>query len=553
MHEDRVDAGNGGLAVYRCRSVAASACACALLAGGYARADAAPGALSPAAAQWWADIGVLAADNMEGRLTGSSGYLRAADYVIARFKSEGLKPAGVGGYLQTVAFEQQTVNQAASSAALSTADRTVTPLQVGADILISAGGAPRPSRITAPLVFIGYGLHLPAQGYDDFDGLDLKGKIAVVLSGGPANIPGPIKANARFVRQALLGHLGAVGMITLTTAHQIEIPWVRQKLLAGRPGMYLADARLRDAKDGFFTASFDPQTSQLLFQGAGHSYAELCALADESQPLPRFELAQGLRAAVVAHRERLSSPNLVAKLPGRDHALAAQYVMLSAHLDHLGLGEPINGDPIYHGAMDDASGVAAVLDIARRLRSAAQPPRRSILFLIFTAEEMGLLGSHYYAVHPTVPKGSIVADLNFDMPLPLWPLRSVIAQGEAESTLGALAGEVARDSGLMLLPDPLPDRNTFIRTDQFSLVREGVPALAFKFGFAKDTPEFKIEHDWRATRYHSPADNLQQPGVLQEEAAKLDAFVAALALRVADADTRPQWLPTSIFDREPAH
>ena len=195
-------------------------------------------------------------------------------------------------------------------------------------------------------------------------------------------------------------------------------------------------------------------------------------------------------------------------------------------------------------------GVAAVLDIAHRLKKAKHRPRRSILFVIFTAEEKGLLGSHYYVMRPTVtPGNSIVAELNFDMPLPLWPLKSVLAQGDGESTLGADARAVARENGLALIADPLPDRNSFIRTDQFSFVREGIPSLAFKFGFEKDTPEFRIEHEWRATRYHSPNDNLQQPGVLKNEAVKLDAFVADIALRVANADGRPDWLPTSIFRR----
>jgi Zn-dependent M28 family amino/carboxypeptidase len=194
--------------------------------------------------------------------------------------------------------------------------------------------------------------------------------------------------------------------------------------------------------------------------------------------------------------------------------------------------------------------VATVLDIAHRLKHGPKP-RRSILFLVVTAEEKGLLGSHYFARHPTVPKDDIVADLNFDMPLPLWPLTKVLVPGEAESTLGADARTVAAEQGLGVAPDALPDRNVFIRTDQFSFVREGIPALAFKFGFAKDTPEFQIEHDWRANRYHAPSDDLDQP-VMKEEAVKLDAYVAALAARVANADARPTWLATSIFRPEAA-
>jgi Zn-dependent M28 family amino/carboxypeptidase len=510
-------------------------------------AAAAPETLSREAGQWWADIAAIADDSTEGRLTGSRGYLRAADYVMSRFKAEGLQPAGVKGYLQPIAFEQQIVDQSASTGELVSADGSATPLRIGEDALIPAGGARRPPQIDAPLVFIGYGLHLPGQGHDDFEGIDVKDKIAIVLSGGPADVPGTIKASARFERTALLGRLGAVGILSLTTPHQIEIPWARQKLLARQPGMYLADASLRDTPDNFFSANIDPDKAELLFKGSGHSFAELCALADASAILPRFILPQHIRATVAASYESLSSPNLVASLKGSDRQLASQFVAVSAHLDHLGVGAPADGGRIFSGAMDDASGVAAVLDIAHRLKKASHHPRRSILFIIFTAEEKGLLGSHYFASRPTVPRSSIVAELNFDMPLPLWPLKGVLAQGDGESTLGADARAVAQERNLTLVPDPLPNRNSFTRTDQFSFVREGIPALAFKFGFAKDTPEFQIEHDWRAMRYHSPEDNLQQPGVLKEEAVKLDAFVAALALRVANEDARPEWLPTSVF------
>jgi Zn-dependent M28 family amino/carboxypeptidase len=227
--------------------------------------------------------------------------------------------------------------------------------------------------------------------------------------------------------------------------------------------------------------------------------------------------------------------------------LKSEYVVVSAHLDHLGVGEPINGDRINNGAMDDATGVAAVLDIAHRLKNGPRP-RRSVLFALFTGEEKGLLGSHYFAVRPTVPKKDIVADMNFDMPLPLWPLKSVYIPGETESTLGADVRAIGAEQGIAVVPDPLPDRNVFIRADQYSFVREGIPSLFFKFGFAKDTPEFKIEHDWRATRYHSPSDDLEQP-MLKEEALKLDAYVAAVTARVANDDKRPQWLPGSIFNR----
>ncbi len=498
------------------------------------------------AAQWWADIAALADDRMEGRLTGSAGYLRAADYVVSRFREEGLKPAGPDGYLQPVSFEQQLVDQTASSLELVGPDGSATPLPAGDASRIGAGGAPLAEAVDAPLVFLGYGLHLPAQGADDFAGMDVKGKVVVVLSGGPADISGPIKADARFKRTELLGKLGAVGVITLTTPHQVEIPWSRQILLSSQPGMYLADAKLRETADGFVSIAVDPDKSELLLAGSGHSFAELSALSDASRPLPHFALPLRLKAHIVATRSAATSPNIVAKLDGRDAKLKAQYVVVSAHLDHLGIGAPINGDAIYNGAMDDASGVATVLDIAHRLKH-GQRPRRSVLFLIVTAEEKGLLGSYYFARHPSVPQESLVADFNFDMALPFWPLKKVFAPGEGESTLGADARQVAMAQGLEMAEDALPDRNVFIRMDQFSFVRVGIPALAFKFGFAKASPEFQIEHDWRANRYHAPSDDLQQPGVLKDEAARLDAYVAALTLKVANADARPEWLPSSIF------
>jgi Zn-dependent M28 family amino/carboxypeptidase len=503
--------------------------------------------LTPRAQRWWDDIKVLANDSMEGRQTGSQGYMRAAEFVIERFHAEALTTAvPIHGFEQPVAFETQKINQQASYAYLLRPDGSGRTLKSGETILVSAGGGPRPAQITAPLVFAGYGLHLPKAGYDDFRGIDVKGKIVVVISGGPDKLPGPLKAAARAERVKFLGQSGALGLITLTTPKQVEIPWARQKLLSGQTGMYLADKTLRETPDGMYLASVDPEQAQMLFEDAPYSFAQLAAQSDGSGPMVSFDMPLRLKAGVVADHGEVHSPNLIAKLEGSDPNLKDQYVVVSAHLDHLGVGAPINGDAIYNGAMDDASGVASVLDIAHRLRLGPRP-KRSILFVIVTGEEKGLLGSHYFAANTIVPKGSIVADLNFDMPLPLWPLKSVIAQGDGESTLGETARQVAAAQALTVAPDPLPDRNSFIRTDQFSFVKAGVPSLAFKFGFAKGTQEFQIEHDWRANRYHAPSDDVNQPGVLKNEAIKLDDYVAGIALKVADTPAAPQWLATSSF------
>jgi Zn-dependent M28 family amino/carboxypeptidase len=502
---------------------------------------------SQRAERWWGDVSALADDGMEGRLAGSPGYDRAADYVVGRLKRIGLRPAGNQGWFQPVAFEEQFVLAAQSRAMLVGANGE-TALSIPGDLIISRRDAARPQLVDAPLVFVGYGLHIPEAGHDDFAGLDLKGKIAVYVSGGPEALSGAIKSDARAQRARLLQARGAIGMLALTTPNAVEIPWSRSIGTASQSGMYLADTRLRQIGDGFFAGELNPERSAILFTGSGHDFADIAKLADASAPVPRFVLGQSLRAEIATRRAPISSKNIVALLPGHDRRLKSEYVILSAHLDHLGVGEPIAGDRIFNGALDNAGGVATLLDIAQNLKARGARPKRSILFVFLTAEEKGSLGSRYFARRPTVPRDAIVADLNFDMPLPIFPLKSVIALGAEESSLGALAKASGDSLGLPLVPDPLPERNTFIRSDQYSFVRQGIPSLAFKFGFAKDSPEAQTEKAWRAARYHGPSDDLSQP-VDKAGAIRLNDFVADLALRTANTAERPAWLANSFFSR----
>jgi Zn-dependent M28 family amino/carboxypeptidase len=492
---------------------------------------------------WWAHIRYLASDDMRGRLTGSPEYDRAADYVIRKFKAYGLKPAGADGWRQPVSFVEQRVAAERSSAVL-VANGAEQPLRLGPDIILGAR-LPQPAAIEAPLVFIGYGLSIPKSGHDDFAGLDLKGKILVAVNGGPAELPGSVKSAARSAATwRAAERAGALGLITLPTPKSMDIPWARQMTLAGLAGMYLADPKLQETAGPRFTATFNPAEAEKLFARSGHSFAEILQLADAGRPIAGFPLNLSLRAKVAAESRTVRSPNIIGVLPGADPAHARQYVVVSAHLDHLGV-ETGTGRP-YNGAMDDASGVAWVLETARALHEAHARPKRSILFVVFTAEEKGLLGSRAFAEHPTVDRAALVADVNMDMPLPLWPLKHLLVFGDQESTLGAAARAVASAQGYDLVPDPLPDRNVFVRTDQFSFIRAGVPAVALKFGFLPGTPEAQIEHDWRANRYHSPEDNLSQPVDL-EAAGRFGAFVTAYVRALADAPERPSWLPTSAF------
>ena len=512
---------------------------------------------------WWAHVKVLANDDMRGRLTGTADYQRAAEYVVSQFKADDLLPAGVKGYYQPVAFDETRVLADRSSMSLKV-DGQDQPLVLGRDAILSARGL-QPKTVAAQLVFIGYGLHLPDANYDDFNSLEvplasLKGKIVVLINGGPAELPGALKSFARTSPLAkALADAGALGSITIPTPKSMDFGWERMASSASQPGMRLAadpgDAAvaaahpaLADIRRTMFSATFNPAQAEKLFAGTGHTFAEILALADAQKPLPRFALNKGLQATVMTENTQVQSPNIVAKLEGSDPVLANEYVVVSAHLDHLGIGAPIKGSNIYPGAMDDASGVASVLEIARQFSHNHQRPKRSLLFVIFTAEEKGLLGSRYFAGHPTVPDKALVADLNMDMFMPLFPLKKLHVQGLAESTLADEARAVGAAHHIEIAVDPEPDRNSFIRTDQYSFVLAGVPALAMKFGWTAGSPEYKMWRQWLAQRYHSTEDNLSQP-VDCAAAAQFDSFLADLARRVADNSARPHYVESSFFHR----
>lgn len=459
-------------------------------------------------ARIWGLVGEIASDAYEGRAAGSAGYDRAAALVAARLKALGLKPAGTRGYYQPVDFLAQKVVAAQSRFVLAGPGGT-TALKVPEDVILSGRNALPAGLEGAPLVFAGYGLAMPGTGHDDFAGLDLRGKVVVVISGGPQAVAGSRKANARSERARMLAAKGALGLIALTTPKQIEIPWARQIGLASRAALVPQDAKSRDVAGPFLSASVSPAAAEALFAGSGRSFAEVAALADASAPVPGFALGQAVSARVVVETRPVRSANVVAVLPGRDPVLAKQYVVLSAHLDGLGIGEPVGGDAIYNGAIDNAVGVGSVLEIARELVRAKRRPRRSVLFLLPTAEEAGLLGARYFVENPTVPRRAMVANINFDMPLPIFPLASVTPVGFEESSLGETARAVSARFGLPVVPDPFPDRNVFIRSDQYNFVKAGIPALFMKFGFARNTPEAEVERAWRANIYHSPRD---EPG-----------------------------------------
>ncbi|MCY1023302.1 M28 family metallopeptidase [Pyxidicoccus sp. MSG2] len=503
-------------------------------------------ALSPEAERWWGHVRFLASDAMQGRDTGSEEYRKAAAYVSEQLATFGVKPAAGDSYLQQMELVSRTLVEAHSRLALVRNGKE-TPLVLGKDAIISSRSG-ETGTVDAPLVFVGYGLSVPEAGHDDFAGLDLQGKVAVFLRGGPSGIAGPVRAHhaSSAERTKALMKAGAVGVITLQNPKHLEVPWSRVAGARKKPSMQFADPSLNEDQGMKIAVTFNAERTEQLFAGSPHRYKDILALADADKPLPRFDLPVRLKARAEFVNAPVKSANVVGVLPGSDPVLAKEYVVLSAHLDHVGVGEPVKGDGIYNGAMDNATGVAAVLEVARAIQAAK--PKRSVLFALVTGEEKGLLGSKYLAARPPVPTESMVADFNLDMFLPLFPLTRLMGLGQEESTLGTALQQVAAAHEVKLVGDPDPNQMRFIRSDQYSFILEGVPALAFKFGFDKGSPEEKAFKTWYTDRYHAPSDDLAQP-MDKEGAARFVQLLAGLTRTVADAPERPHWNTNSFFRR----
>lgn len=498
---------------------------------------------------WWDHVKVLADDNMEGRETGSRGLRRGEAYVVGQLKSAALQPAGTKGFYQPVKFVSREIDESKSSAALIH-DGKAQPLTLGDDAIFGTRVDLAP-HVEASLVFVGYGLSIPEKNYDDLAGLDLNGKVAVLLSGSPADIPGALSAHSQSaaVRWKALRNAGAIGVIGIPNPASMDIPWSRIAVNRTHPSMALADPKFNETEGEQLSLTFNPAKAEALFVGSGHTFQEIADLGKDRKPLPRFPLAVSIRTTAKLKRKNVESANVIAKLTGEDPQLKNEYVVLSAHIDHIGIGAPINGDRIYNGAMDNASGSAVLLDVAASLKKSPEKLKRSILFLFVTGEEKGLLGSKYFAANPTVDPKSMVADINIDMFLPIVPLKVLTVYGLAESDLGDLASEVAKSRGVAVQPDPEPLRNAFIRSDQYNFILHGIPALAMGVRGDPNSPEEKkIFKDWLTQRYHAPSDDLNQPVDLSS-AAQYEEIIRGLLISVADRDQRPHWKPDSFFQR----
>jgi hypothetical protein len=495
---------------------------------------------------WWAHVSVLADDKMEGRGTGTPGLERAAEYIVNQLKNDGLKPAGTKGFYQPITFRVRQLDETHSGLSLVAGGKTENVV-LGEDAILSKSVELAP-HVEAAMVFAGYGLRMPEVQYDDFSNLDAKGKIVVVFTGSPANASSALASHYQSMAQRarVMREVGAIGWVSIPNPAAMDLPWSRIASSRFIPAMQIDDSTLDETKDIQLVAFWNPSQAEALFSFSGHTFSEIAALGKERKPMPHFALNQSLKSEATLIRTKVESANVVAEYPGSDPRLKDEYVVLSAHMDHLGIGAPINGDNIYNGAMDNASGVAVLLDIAHSLKGVRL--KRSVLFLFVTAEEKGLLGSRYFASYPTVPVHAMVADINTDMFLPIIPLKSLIVYGLNESTLGDTVREAARQEDVAVLDDPEPLRNLFIRSDQYSLIKRGIPALAMNVGYEKGSPEEAKAQEWLHLHYHAPSDDLNQPVDLAA-AAKFEDIERAMTVNVANSDARPQWKAESFFRR----
>lgn len=490
----------------------------------------------PAAAEWWRLTSALASDSMQGRDTGSEEYLRAAQSVADQFSADGLKSAGDGGtFFQSVPMHQVDLDTAHSSVELVARDGSYAPLALLYEVTLrpSPGLA---AKTEGPLIFIGYGLP-PA-------GTDLHGKIAVYFNNTPGSKSGKERESFIEQRRRALDQSGALATVSIDNPADTEpTHW---------PAAYARTVTLRTRSQPVTTSSpltlrISAEAAPKLFAGSNADPTKLLADAEKGADLGTMPLARTLRISLSFSEKDISSPNVLAVLPGSDPTLAAEYVSLSAHLDGYGFGTPVIGDNLYNGALDDAAYVATLLELAHNLSAAPKDiPKRSLLFCVFTGEEKGLLGSVYFTQHPTVPIPQIVANLNLDQLRPIFPLKILTMEGINDSTLGQTARRVAERFSIELRPDHETERHLFSRADNYSFVRVGVPIASFIFGYDPGTPEERIYRDWYARRYHKPQDDLATP-INWNAAVSFNNFYRALALAVANDAKRPEWIATSPY------
>jgi hypothetical protein len=467
-----------------------------------------------------------------------------------------------GAWFQQVPLEKAVTDEAASSLVL-TVNGKEQKLVDAKDYILSTwfaspaakDGGKAESDVSAPIIFVGFGVTAPDQKYDDYAGVDVHGKLVLAIYGAPSAFPSTERAyysDGTIKAKNAVAH-GAVGELSIMLPEdwkRYPWEWLVPQIQMGE--MHWLDKR--GVPHDFFpelrgNALFSPQGGALLFAGAPKTMEQAFETARASKP-QAFALPISTHVHTVASQQVINSPNIVAELKGSDPSLKGQYVVYTAHVDHLGLCPAIDRDNVCHGALDNASGTSTLLEIARAYSRLPQAPRRSILFVFVTGEEMGLLGSDYFAYFPTVPRPSIVANVNIDgAPGSYFPMKDVVALGAEHSSLGDEVSAAAKMMGYDVSPDPMPEEVSFVRSDQYSFVLQGVPAVDVEDGVKSTDPKInglEVIKKWLVTRYHTPLDNMEQP-IDFDSMAKGAIMNFLVGYQVAQHDGVPSWNKGDFF------
>ncbi len=512
-------------------------------------AAASASAAAPSAAERIrADIAWLADDARQGREAGTQGYLDAAAYVAARFQGLGLKPAGEnGGFYQSVPLRsaRRDLSAATLTATVGGAPVVFEHLK---DYIIGRSFRTPTFAAEGGVVYAGYGVVDAASGYDDYAGLDVRGKIVAVFAGAPARFDTEKRAHfsSGLTKLDAAAARGAIGMLTLQSdASEKRTPWARAVDRPEAVSMTWVGPKGPSAAPIEATAVLSAEAARKLFAGAPQSYDDIRAAEAKADGAPKgFTLPAMVKISGSTILEDTTSPNVVAMLEGSHPRLRKELVVLSAHLDHIGV-RPVQKpaeDRINNGALDNASGIASMLEAARFL-SMGNRPKRSIVFVAVTAEEKGLLGAAYFARHPTAA-GRMAANVNLDMPILLYPFKDVIAFGAERSSLGPIVGKAAESMGIKLSPDPIPEQGLFTRSDHYAFVQQGVPAVFLFTGFENGGKE--AFETFLAKNYHRPSDEIALP-IDYESAARFADLNARIAASIAAEKKSPAWKAGDFF------
>ncbi|MEZ4456507.1 MAG: M28 family peptidase [Gemmatimonadales bacterium] len=465
---------------------------------------------------WWATTSVLSADSMEGRDTGSPGYLRAARIVARRLEAAGLKPLGDDGtWFQSVPMSETRI----ISATITVGGRPIDFLRD-----ITTGAQLHPPTVDAELAYGGY------CGPGALE--NVRGKLVICHASRRENLPSAQERAAALEAAGVLGTIAIADPGFLIEPPRWPFAYSRRVTLKG--------AQIRESEVPSFT--LNAAALGKLIEGSGQDAAALVEAGAAGRPLPSFAVPGRFHAEYRTESRPLSSPNVIGMLPGTDPTKANEVIILTAHLDGYGYGEPVQGDSLYNGTLDDAAYVALLVQLAER--RAGKGFRRPVIFVALTGEEKGLLGSNWLIDHLPVPKERIAGNINLDQLRPLFPLELLTVHALDETTLGDDARAVATGLGIEVQNDPEPVRRLLMRSDHWTFLRSGIPAVNFVFGYRPGTESERIYRKWYREGYHTPQDDLAQ-AIDWKAAGDFNRFFYGLVDRVADQDSAPAWKPGS--------